>query len=98
MGHGTSERVLRLYEQCLEGCENRSTADVSRALLALIATLNFEEASSVAEGFYRLYSYCLRKAIERQFDRIAWILGGLRESWMDAAPATASRAGDTLAS
>jgi flagellin-specific chaperone FliS len=92
MSTATAERVLHLYEQGLEGCANRSAPQVSRALLALIATLDFEDSTPVTEGFYRLYNYCLRNALEHRFDRVAWILNGLREAWAESARAAGALA------
>ena len=101
MDSSTDDRILKLYDLGLEGCRQRSTAQVSSALVGLISTLNFE-ATSVSEGFYRLYDYCLRKARERQFNKVAWILADLRETWLrgaadtelaaDVAPSTGARA------
>jgi flagellin-specific chaperone FliS len=93
MRHTTAERVRDLYDQGLEGCANRDSVQVSRAVLALIALLDFDEATTVSDGFHRLYDYCLDNAVKQQFDRVAWVLGGLREAWDDAA-----RTADAIAS
>lgn len=87
MVRATPERVLRLYEEALEGCANGRSEDVNRALLALIDALDFEEGAEVAEAFYRLYGYCIDRALEQDFDRVAWVLSGLSEAWADSTAA-----------
>jgi flagellin-specific chaperone FliS len=85
MSQDTADRVLALYDRALAGCAAQDAADVTEALLALIAMLDLEQATDVADAFHRLYSYGMRQALERRFDRVAWILGNLRETWAGAA-------------
>lgn len=84
MEYAPHDRVLHLYELGIEGCSRRNTTMVSSALVELMTTLNFEE-SVIAEGFERLYDYCLRKIRERQFERVSWILSDLHDTWAEAA-------------
>ncbi len=79
----TPDRLLSLYEYGVEGCAQQSREQVSAVLVELIGTLDFEYGE-IAEGFYRLYEYCLRKCLEGEFDQVAWILQDLRDTWSQA--------------
>lgn len=79
----TSERLLGLYAYGIEACTERNRAQVTAALEELISVLDFSYGE-IAEGFYRLYAYCLRKTREGQFDQVAWILGDLHDTWAKA--------------
>jgi flagellin-specific chaperone FliS len=88
----TSERLLGLYAYGIEGCTQRNRSQVTAALEELISVLDFGYGE-IAEGFYRLYAFCLRKTREGQFDQVAWILGDLHDTWAQAltdAPVTTS--------
>jgi hypothetical protein len=92
MNRDVADRVLDLYDRGLAGCMAEDPLDVSEALLALIDLLDVEQAADVADGFHRLYDYCLRQALERRFDRVTWILGNLREAWAQGSRAPADPA------
>ncbi len=79
----TSERLLGLYAYGIEGCTQQNRAQVTAALEELISILDFSYGE-IAEGFYRLYVFCLRKTRERQFDQVAWILRDLHDTWAQA--------------
>jgi len=79
----TSERLLGLYAYGIEGCTQRNMAQVTAALEELISILDFSYGE-IAEGFYRLYAFCLRKTREGQFDQVAWILRDLHDTWAQA--------------
>jgi flagellin-specific chaperone FliS len=78
-----SERLLGLYAYCIEGCTQRNREQVTAVLEELISILDFG-SGEIAEGFYRLYAFCLRKAREGQFDSVVWILRDLHDTWAQA--------------
>jgi len=76
----SGERLLGLYNHAVTGCAERNREQVTAALEELISLLDFGYGE-VAEGFYRLYSFCLREIRRGQFEQPAWILRDLRDTW-----------------
>ena len=58
---GTSDRLLGLYELGLEGCANHDPNQVTLVVMELISSLDYEYAD-IADGFRRVYEYCLQQA------------------------------------
>lgn len=83
----TSDRLLGLYELGIDGCASGSTDQVSAVLNELIGALDFEYAD-IAEGFHRLYTYCLEQTRDGAFDRVAFILQDLRDTLLRAVAET----------
>jgi hypothetical protein len=81
MSQAVSDRVRALYDQVITACAGHDAVLAGRALLDLIALLDYEGAGTTAQGFHRLYEYCLRQVEKREFERVAWILGGLHAAW-----------------
>jgi hypothetical protein len=77
---GSGDRLLGLYNHGVTGCADRDREQVVAALEELISLLDFG-FGEVAEGFYRLYSFCLREIRLGQFEQPAWILRDLRDTW-----------------
>ncbi len=75
----TSDRLLGLYELGLEGCTLGSTEQVTIVLEELISTLDFTYAD-IAEGFQRVYEYCLMQSRAGAFDRVNFVLTDLRDT------------------
>ena len=73
----------RLYEYGLDGCDRRSDEQVRAVIEELIGSLDFN-FGDITEGFARVYGYCLRKVVDGDFDRVAWILRELRDTWARA--------------
>ncbi len=78
-----AQRLLGLYEHGLDGCDQRRDEQVRAVLEELIGSLDFS-FGDIAEGFARVYGYCLRKVADGDFDRVAWILRELRDTWARA--------------
>jgi flagellar protein FliS len=78
-----TDRLLGLYELGLEGCERRDEHQVTTVLLELIGALDFEYAE-IAEGFQRIYDYCLRQAREGEFGSVGFVLRDLRDTLTQA--------------
>ena len=76
----SGERLLGLYSHAVSACDDRDPEQVIAALEELISLLDFGYGE-VAEGFYRLYSFCLREIRLGQFEQPAWILRDLRDTW-----------------
>ena len=83
-GLSTADRILGLYEYGIEGCAQQNEAQVSAVLLELLASIDLQYGD-IAEGFFRLYDYCLERAREGEFDQVAWILDDLRTTWASSA-------------
>ncbi|HTY79037.1 MAG TPA: hypothetical protein VMI34_14535 [Candidatus Bathyarchaeia archaeon] len=79
-GLSSGERLLGLYEHGVVGCTRRDPEQVIAALEELISLLDFEYGD-IAEGFYRLYAFCLSEVRDGRFEQPAWILSDLRETW-----------------
>ena len=80
---GTTDRLLGLYELGIDGCARFNADQVTLVLQELIGTLDFQYAD-IAEGFNRLYAYCLDQTTEGAFDRVVFILEDLRDTLMSA--------------
>jgi hypothetical protein len=80
---GTSDRLLGLYELGLEGCANHDPNQVTVVVMELISSLDYEYAD-IADGFRRVYEYCLQQAAESQLESVAFILQDLRDTLMRA--------------
>jgi hypothetical protein len=79
----TSDRLLGLYELGIDGCANGDSIQVTKVLTELIASLDYEYAD-IADGFRRVYEYCLQQAGVGQFDGVTFILQDLRDTLMRA--------------
>ena len=93
---GTSDRLLGLYELGIDGCANTDATQVSKVLHELIASLDYEYAD-IADGFRRVYEYCLQQAADTQLDGVAFILQDLRDTLMRAVTDTGVDAGTARA-
>jgi hypothetical protein len=80
----THERLLGLYELGIDGCTARDFGQVTTVLNELITTLDFTQYREIAEGFYRVYAYCLTRATDGAFDQIAFVLQDLRAALAEA--------------
>jgi len=78
------ELVLKTYDLALEGCDMKDADMVSKALVELIAALDFEYRD-VAMGLFRLYEYCLRVVKVGDFENVRIVLAELRETWVQLA-------------
>jgi len=95
-GLSSGERLLGLYEHGVVGCTQRNPEQVIAALEELISLLDFDYGD-IAEGFYRLYAFCLREIRDGRFDQPAWILRDLRDTWSRTLDeVTASAAASTV--
>ena len=80
---GTSDRLLGLYELGLEGCATRDARQVTLVVQELITSLDYEYAD-IADGFRRVYEYCLQQASEGELESVAFIFQDLRDTLMRA--------------
>ncbi len=80
--HGLNpvQLLIKLYDVAIASCARRDQGQLSRALVELIAALDFEHRDT-ALGLFRLYNYCLRQAKTGQFDAVQPILCELRDVW-----------------
>jgi hypothetical protein len=79
----TSDRLLGLYELGLEGCANHDPNQVTLVVMELMASLDYEYAD-IADGFRRVYEYCLQQAADGQLESVAFIFQDLRDTLMRA--------------
>jgi len=75
--------LIKVYDVAIASCAQKDSQRLSRALVQLIAALNFEH-QEMALGAFRLYNYCLRQAKIGRFDAAKPILVGLRDAWVEA--------------
>jgi hypothetical protein len=87
----TTGRLLGLYDLGIEGCAVRNRELVTAVIEELIGTLDFTYGE-IAEGFQRVYEYCLRQARERRFSQVAVVLQNLQETLESAGRAAAPSA------
>lgn len=85
-------RTLALYGCALAACARRERQAASEVMLDLIGSLNFDYGQ-IAEGFYRLYDYCLGRIRRGEFEAVAAILQELRDTWTAAGAGTVPPSG-----
>lgn len=86
----TSERLLALYAHGLDGCSERDEGKVGSVLQELIDLLDLQYGE-IAESFLRIYTFCLEKAREGQFDQAGWFLRDLHDTWAQPSAEAAAR-------
>jgi len=84
--------ILKIYDVAIAGCNQRNTDRASRALVELIASLNFEYRD-MSTQLFRLYEYCMRCVKSGQFDTALKILTELRGAWSQVAKDEMRQAG-----
>ncbi len=72
--------ILILYDKTIEGCKKNDEKLVSKILVELIDSLNFEY-SEIATGFLGLYEYCLNMVKQGNFQIVEHIITELRDTW-----------------
>ena len=75
--------TLFIFDFAVKGCKKKKEDEVSRALVQLIDSLNFEY-EDVAVGLFRLYEYCMRMVKEGEFEVPLELLSELRDTWATA--------------
>jgi len=87
-GMSPVQLLVKVYDIALTSCARKDKEKLSRAIVELIAALNFEHRD-VAVGLFRLYNYCLRQAKAERFDLVQPILRDLRDAWAQTEPSCA---------
>ncbi len=86
----TEDRLLGLYELGLGACERRDRSATVTVLEELITTLDFGYGA-IADGFHRIYAYCVEQVLGGEFARVAFVLEDLHTTLAEART-TAARA------
>ena len=79
----TSDRLLGLYELGIDGCANEDLGQTRAVLVELLGALDTAYAD-IAEGFERLYRYCIDQIATGHFDRVGYIMRDLRDTLQEA--------------
>ena len=77
-----TEILIKVYDIAIESCDRQDMDRARRALVELIAALNFDHRE-VADNLYNLYRYALDQIHKSNFDGAKEILIGLRETWKE---------------
>ena len=93
---GTSDRLLGLYELGLEGCANHDANQVTLVVMELMSSLDYEYAD-IADGFRRVYEYCLQQAADGELESVAFIFQDLRDTLMRAITDAGAQASEAKA-
>lgn len=72
--------ILKMYDLFIVSCKRRDTPKMSRVLIELMGSLNFEY-EEVSTRLYRLYEYCQRCIFQRKYDEALHIIQELRDTW-----------------
>lgn len=83
LGATPMQLILMLYDLVLVACGRREAQRASRAIIELIAALNFEY-EEIAVGLFRLYEYALGQIRSGSFDEAAKIIRQLKDAWETA--------------
>lgn len=83
-GMSPVQLLVRIYDVALVSCDRQDRERLSRALVELIAALNFEHRE-VSVGLFRLYQFCLARAKAGDFAAVKPILSELRDTWSEVA-------------
>ena len=74
-----TERLIGLYEFGIEGCTAKDTGHVVAVLQELVRLIDYQYLD-IADGFKRLYEYCLEEARQGGFHRVKFNLSDLRDT------------------
>jgi hypothetical protein len=80
---GTTDRLLGLYELGIEGCAVGQPTHVSTVVRELIGSLDYSY-TDIAEGFRRVYEYCLDEVTQERLDTVGFIFKDLRDTLLRA--------------
>ncbi len=72
--------ILKMYDLFIVSCKRRDTIKMSRVLIELMGSLNFEY-EDISTRLYRLYEYCQRCVFQRKYDEALHIIQELRDTW-----------------
>jgi flagellin-specific chaperone FliS len=72
--------ILIVYDVALTACGRRDGERARRAIIELIAALNFDY-EEIAVPLFRLYEYCLNAIGSGSFHEASKILRQLKEAW-----------------
>jgi len=72
--------ILKMYDLFIVSCKRNDSAKMSRVLIELMGSLNFE-FEETATRLYRLYEYCQRCVFQKKFDEALYIIKELRDTW-----------------
>jgi len=86
------ELILKVYDFAIAGCHQEDGDKVGRALVELIAALNFEYRD-IAMPLFEVYDYCLRCAKAGDFESIIPVFKELRETWQQVTTECLRQAG-----
>ena len=88
---GTTDRLLGLYELGIEGCAVDQPEHVATVVRELIGSLDYSY-TDIAEGFRRVYEYCLDEVTQDRLDTVGFIFKDLRDTLLRAMTESASSA------
>ena len=80
-------RLLGLYQLGLDGCARHESSSVTLVLHELISSLDYE-FPDVADGFRRVYQYCVEQVMEDEVQSVAFIFQDLRDAVIRSMSAT----------
>ena len=72
--------VLKMYDLFIVSCKRNDTTKMSRILIELMGSLNFEYEDT-STRLYRLYEYCQRCIFQKKFEEALYIIQELRNTW-----------------
>ncbi len=75
--------ILKMYDLFIVSCKRRDVQKMSRVLIELMGSLNFEYEDT-STRLYRLYEYCQRRIFQKKFDEALFIIEELRNAWAKA--------------
>jgi flagellar secretion chaperone FliS len=87
--------LIKVYDVAIASCARKDRERLSKALVQLISSLNFEY-HEISLSSFRLYNYCLRQARTGRFDEVKTILVGLRDAWVQAERKMREEAADQM--
>ena len=88
---GTTDRLLGLYELGIEGCAVHQPEHVATVVRELIGSLDYSY-TDIAEGFRRVYEYCLDEVAQDRLDTVGFIFKDLRDTLLRAMTESAASA------
>ena len=75
--------IAFLYDQAIIGCKQKDMDRVSKAIVELIDSLNFDY-KEISVGLFRLYEFSLREVKQEKYDVALKIFTELRQVWNQA--------------
>lgn len=84
-GASPVQKLLMVYSEAIEGCLNRDACRITRALVALLTSLDYSRHKELAIHIHQILVNCLRLTWKDEYTEVLHVLKALRSAWQSPA-------------